>query len=161
MLLPIIAFVAALILIAIGFIGIFVPFLPGVFLAWVGLATYALVTGFEQISGTVILIFLFISIGTIFLDIIAPAIGAKRYHASRYGILGSSLGLLAALPFLGPVGIIVGPIAGAFVGELISGKEPEKAGRAAFGAFLGFLAGTLVKVIVVFVMTGFLIVSLF
>ncbi len=133
------AFIGAVLLIILGFIGIFVPFLPGVFLAWLGIATYASVTHFTQISGTVILVFLALSIASGIFDIVAPIIGARRFNASRYGIIGSSLGFLIGLMAFGPIGVILGPIAGAFVGELFAGKEVRGAARPAFGAFIGFL----------------------
>jgi len=55
--------------------------------------------------------------------------------------------------FFGPLGIIFGPFIGAVVGELVVGKNSPDALRAGFGTFIGFLAGTAVKLVV----AGFLI----
>ena len=62
---------------------------------------------------------------------------------------------------LGPLGIVIGPLAGAFLGELIAGKPQTDAIKSAWGAFVGFLAGTLIKLVAILVMAGFLIYSLF
>ncbi|TSA26144.1 MAG: DUF456 domain-containing protein [Bacteroidetes bacterium] len=42
-------------------------------------------------------------------------------------------------------GIIVGPFLGALVGEILAGKQSGEAFKAAFGSFLGFLAGSFMK----------------
>ena len=62
---------------------------------------------------------------------------------------------------LGFWGIILGPFIGALIGELISKKEPAQAVRTAFGTLVGFVAGTLLQVIVILIMAGFFISSLF
>ncbi|WP_310688490.1 DUF456 domain-containing protein [Aliifodinibius sp. S!AR15-10] len=56
--------------------------------------------------------------------------------------------------FFAPVGLVAGPVIGAFIGELVSGKEADHAMKSAFGSFVGFLAGTLLKVIAA-VMMGY------
>lgn len=55
--------------------------------------------------------------------------------------------------FFGPWGIVLGPFAGAFIAELTSNKNGREALRAAFGSFVGFLIGSVSKLIV----AGFLI----
>ena len=45
-----------------------------------------------------------------------------------------------------PVGFIVGPLVGAFLGEIIGGQGQQQALKAAWGSFLGFMAATGIKV---------------
>ncbi len=160
MLIDLIIILISLGLIFIGLLGIFLPFLPGVPVAWAGLLLYAYHTNFLELSTTLVLIFLGITIFTMIVDLIAPIIGAKKYSASKYGILGASLGLLFGIFILGPIGILVGPFVGAMLGELLIGKTEKESMRAAFGTFLGFLAGTVIKLVAVLSMAGFLIYSL-
>jgi len=70
---------------------------------------------------------------------------------------GFTVGIFA----LGFWGIILGPFIGALLGELIAGRKPKQALGSAIGTFLGFVAGTLFKVIVILIMAGFFIASLF
>ena len=58
---------------------------------------------------------------------------------------GTLLGL-----FFMPWGVIVGPFIGAVVGEMLGGQDLSHAIRAGIGTLLGFLVGTLLKVIVCF-----------
>lgn len=144
-----------------GLVGAFVPVLPGVPLAWAGLLIYAWVTGFERISILVVVIFFIVMVITVALDLLAPMLGAKKYRASKFGIIGAFLGFVVGIIFLGPPGIIIGPLAGAFLGELIAVRKPKQALGSALGTLVGFLVGALFKVIVILVMAGFFIASFF
>lgn len=144
-----------------GLAGIFLPFLPGIPLAWLGVFIYAIGTGFERLSVAVI-VGLGIGMAVIsIMDFLAPVIGAKRYRASTWGMLGAAVGGLIGIIFLNIWGIVIGPMAGAFIAELLAGKRGEEAWRSALGAFVGFIAGTLVKLVYVIVLVGFFIASWF
>ncbi len=144
-----------------GLLGVFLPLLPGVPLAWLGLFIYALGTGFERISITTTVVFFILMLLSLLLDFITPMLGASKYRASKYGIIGAFIGFTVGIFVFGFWGIILGPLAGAFLGELIARRPPRQAFKSALGAFLGFVAGTLVKTILILIMLGFCIVSLF
>jgi len=87
-----------------------------------------------------------IAIGVTVLDYIVPIWGTKKYGATKYGTWGSMIGLVLGL-FIPPVGIIIGPFIGALVGELIYGRRTNEALRSGYGALIGFLLGTGLKLI--------------
>lgn len=147
-------------LMLVGAIGIILPILPGLPLVWAGLFIYALTTDFSDISTTTIIVFLILSALSMLFDAIAPLIGAKKYKASKFGIIGTFVGFIIGIFTFGPVGIILGPLLGAFVGELLSAKRPDQAFGSALGAFVGFIFGTLVKMVIAFTMIGFFISAL-
>ncbi|MEW7290078.1 DUF456 domain-containing protein [Aquimarina sp. 2304DJ70-9] len=131
-----------------GIIGSFLPVLPGPFTAWIGLLILHLTNAIPQ-DWTFLGITLGISILVWALDYIVPALGTKKFGGTTYGMVGSSIGLILGLIFMGPFGIIIGPFAGAFIGEIINNSsDSSKALKAAFGSFIGFLAGTFLKFIV-------------
>lgn len=78
---------------------------------------------------------------------------ARRYGGSRRAewgaVLGGITGAIVGVP-VPVVGSVVGAFAGAFagalVGELSRGSGTRVSGRAAWGAFLGRIAATVVKV---------------
>ncbi len=131
-----------------GVIGSFLPVLPGPFTAWIGLLILHLTDAVPQ-NWTFLGITLAISIVVWILDYIVPALGTKKFGGTKYGMIGSSLGLIVGIIFMGPFGIIIGPFAGAFIGEFIrDSSDSSRALKAAFGSFIGFLAGTFIKFIV-------------
>ena len=154
------AIIICSVLMVVSLLGVILPVLPGVPLAWLGLFIYALVTGFEKLSVATIVIFFVLMVLTLMLDFAAPLLVARKYQASKLGIIGAFLGTVVGIFALGFWGIIVGPLAGAFVGELIARGKPKQALGSAVGAFLGFIAGSLFKIILILIMAGFFIASL-
>ncbi len=78
------------------------------------------------------------------LDYFVPIWGTKKFGGTKYGMWGSIVGLIIGI-VTGPWGIVIGAFLGAYIGELIGGMRNESALRAGLGAFLGFVAGTLMK----------------
>ncbi|MBL4605052.1 MAG: DUF456 domain-containing protein [Flavobacteriaceae bacterium] len=145
------------IFIFLGIIGSFLPILPGPITGWVGLLLLHLTEAIPQ-NWTFLGITLGIAILIYILDFIIPALGTKKFGGSKYGMYGTTLGLIVGLLFLGPLGIIIGPFAGALIGELMyDSKDSKRAFRAAYGAFIGFLFSTGLKFIVSLIFTGLFI----
>jgi uncharacterized protein YqgC (DUF456 family) len=142
-----------------GIAGVVLPVLPGsllllggaVLVAWAG--DFALV-GWPTLTVVGLLAALIWAV-----DWVAAALGAKATGASRWAVVGASLGLVVGL-FLGPAGVLLGPVVGAVLLEYWRDPDFEKALRAGAGAFLGFLLGSVVKVTLAFVLIGALVVGL-
>jgi uncharacterized protein YqgC (DUF456 family) len=149
------------VLIIIGLLGVILPFVPGIPVAWLGLFIYAIGTDWERISITTIIVFAALTVFALLLDYIAPLLGAKKYKASKWGIIGASIGLFLGIIIFQMWGIILGPLLGALLGELIAGRPADQAFKSALGTLVGFLFGSLMKVVLILVMAGFFIVSLF
>lgn len=144
----------------VGLAGVILPVLPGIPLVWLGLFIYAVFTGFDVISVTAVVVFFVIMLLTLALDFLAPVFGAKKYKATKLGMLGAFLGMMIGLFTLGFWGVILGPFVGALLGELIASRRPVIALKAAIGTFVGFVFGTLLRLVVGLTMIGFFIASL-
>ena len=142
----------------VGIIGSFLPVLPGPPLSWVGLLLLHLTNTVDN-NWLFLAITLVIALLVFALDYIIPAMGTKRFGGSKYGMIGTTIGLLVAIifPVLGPLGIILWPFLGALIGELLNKSDSKTAMRAAFGSLLGFLTGTFIKFLVAVVYLGFFI----
>jgi uncharacterized protein len=77
-------------------------------------------------------------------DMIASLLGAKRAGASRWALIGSMIGAVAGLLF-GLPGLLLGPFAGAVIGELIARRPLAAAARVGLATWVGLLIGTLAK----------------
>jgi uncharacterized protein YqgC (DUF456 family) len=143
-----------------GIIGSFLPVLPGPLTSWIGLLIFHL-ADVVPMNWTFLIITLIIALGIWVLDYIIPAMGTKRFGGTKAGMIGTSIGLIVGLIAPIPGGIIIGPFFGALIGELLNKAEFDKAIKAAFGSFLGFIASTFIKFIVAMIFLGFFIVKFF
>ena len=140
--------ILGLLLMIVGIIGSLLPALPGPPISWVGILLLYFCPGMETnywLLGITLLIAVVIGI----LDYIIPAKGTKYFGGSKYGIWGTNIGLVVGIFAPIPFGFLIGPFVGALVGELIyNSQEKGRAFKAATGSFIGFLAGTFMKLLV-------------
>lgn len=136
------------ILLAVGFLGTFIPIIPGAPLAWAGLLV-AFFSSYTEISLSCLIITAVFAVLISILDNILPVYLTKKTGGSKSATTGSTIGLIVGF-FAGPPGIIFGPFIGAFIGEIIHTKGNFNiALKSGFGAFLGFIFGTGLKMITV------------
>lgn len=89
------------------------------------------------------------------LEFALSAAGARRFGASRAGMVGSIIGgligavagtFLLPVPVVGTLtGALIGTAIGAIVGEVHAGKSLQQSARPAAGAVIGRALGTLAK----------------
>ena len=142
-------------LMLIGIIGCIVPGLPGTPISYAGL-WIAQATERVDFSWQFLLIWGIVTVVVSILDYVVPAWGTKQYGGTKWGVWGSTIGVIVGL-FFGAVGVIIGPLVGAILGELIAGKELSQAVRAGWGSFIGILFGTVIKLVACGLMTAALI----
>jgi uncharacterized protein len=142
-------------LMLLGLAGCVLPFLPGPPLCYAAL----LIQQFQAVppyTTRFLIIWAVVTVVVTALDYVIPVYGTQKYGGTKYGMWGCVIGLIAGI-WMGPVGIIIGPFVGAFIGELLANSSSEQALRAAFGSFMGFLVGTLLKLVACFVMVWYFI----
>ena len=152
----------------IGIVGAIIPGIPGPPVSFIGFLVawlcfdndfsywYLIVTGVLAVVITV-------------LDYYMPVWGTKKFHGTKSGMWGSTIGLIVSIFVLpkviviGPLGIgglLLGPFLGALIGELIA-KNNKNAFRSALGSFVGFLLGTFIKFVYCIVIMVFIIEVVF
>jgi uncharacterized protein len=141
-----------------GLVGSVLPFLPGPPLCYVGLILQQLKEE-PPFTANFLWTWAGITVVVIVLEYIIPIYGTKRYGGTKYGMWGCTIGLIAGI-WMGPIGIILGPFVGALIGEIIGNANSDHALKAAFGSFIGFLFGTLLKLIACCVMIYYFITSI-
>ena len=149
---------AVLIIIA-GLAGTVVPALPGVPLVFLGLLIGAWIGNFEIVGWTTIGILAVLAIIAWVVDFLAGAAGTRYAGASSRAFWGATIGAIAGI-FFGIVGMLLGPFIGAVLGELSGGSNMVQSGRAGFGAWIGMVIATAIKLAIAFLMVGIFIFSL-
>lgn len=144
-----------ILLIITGLLGALIPGIPGPPLSFIALLLLQF-TKEPPFSSNFLVLMGVIMVAVTLLDYVVPIYGTKKFGGSRQGVRGSTIGLIVGvfvLPALGIIigpfgllGIILGPFIGAYLGERSAGKDSNAAWKAAFGSFIGFLAGTFMKI---------------
>ncbi|MBI1289071.1 MAG: DUF456 family protein [Flavobacteriales bacterium] len=138
--------VIGLLLNGLGILGCVVPALPGPFISWLSLLLFFLLPEKEFSTTTLLVSGLVMALVTA-LDYIVPVMGAKKFGSSKEGVWGGMIGIVVGLFFFPPIGIILGPLVGTIVGDLIAGGTFTKALNSGLGSLIGFIVGTSIKLI--------------
>ena len=161
-----ILFIAAIVVIIIGLIGDIIPGIPGTPVSYLALLLLHWTDRISYSPEFLVIMGLICAVITV-LDYVVPVWGTKKFGGTKAGTRGSTIGMIVGilvLPMLGIVlgpfgilGILGGPFVGAYIGEKMGGTPDDKAWRSAFGSFIGFLTGTLMKVVYTLVV-GFYVI---
>ncbi|MBS3817889.1 DUF456 domain-containing protein [bacterium] len=149
------------ILIIVGLLGSVAPGLAGPPFSFLALILLSIAKHGEPFSAQFLVVMGVLTVLALGLDYVLPALGARRYGASKYGFWGAALGMIIGIFFIPPWGMIIGAFLGAVAGELIVQEQTQKALRAGWGVFVGFMLGTLYKLVLSGVMTFYFIKGLF
>ncbi|MBR7068699.1 MAG: DUF456 domain-containing protein [Bacteroidales bacterium] len=148
MIMLIILMVAACVLLLLGLIGCVAPILPGPPLSWLGLLLLRFTSYGENLNtNSLIGAGIFAALVTV-LDYVLPVWTTRKFGGSKYGVWGATIGLVLGIFCMPPLGLIVGPFAGALVGEYLGQRNDVNPWRSALGSFVGFLLGTGAKLAV-------------
>jgi uncharacterized protein len=133
-------------LLLVGLVGCVVPVLPGHWFLLLAAVGHRLMLGAEG-SGLAwwsFLILLAMMAISQAMEIMSGAAGAKWFGGTKWGALGALVGTLVGLFFL-PLGLLAGPLLGAFGFELAFARREAKA---AVASGIGSVAGTVVGMVV-------------
>jgi hypothetical protein len=158
--LTIIIITLVVVLMGVGILGIFIPFLPDVVFILLGALVYGLYDKFEHVGGWTYVILVVLALLITLVDYLATLVGARKLGATKYGIIGGIIG--GVLGFFGGniFGTLIGFILGAVIGELLAGRDFKSSLKSGSGAILGILGGSLAKLIIAFVMIGIFILAI-
>ncbi len=146
-------YLIAALLVIVGLAGIILPVLPGIPLVFVGLLIAAWTEGFERVGWLPLVVLGVLTLISIVVDILSTVVGAQKVGASKKALLGAAIGTVAGLFFM-PIGLFVGPFAGAAVGEYLHGRQLGQATKVGLGTWLGIVLGVALKLGLAMAMIG-------
>ncbi len=127
----------------IAVLGSVLPALPGPPVAYVGMILFHL-TDRIQFTPAQLITWAVLVVLVQVLDYIIPMLGSKYAGGTKWGSWGCVIGTVVGI-FFSPWGIVLGPFLGAVVGELLGDKNLKYALKSGIGSLLGFLFGTVIK----------------
>lgn len=154
-------FTGALGVMLLGLAGAFLPIIPGIPLAWLGVAVYGFLDGFEHLTLPAFLFITLVASIGVTAEMWATQIGARAGGASGWSAaLGSCLGMLAIFFLSLPLALLAA-VAGVFGVELLRAyRTPERQGSglgtAARGSG-GWLAGWALSAVAQFSISLFIV----
>ena len=154
-------YIAGGIVVIAGLVGVFLPFVPGVPVVFLGLIIASIGAGFGFISIWTIVGLALLTCLSVAVDHLAGVLGAKFAGSTILGLCGAILGALFGISVFGPIGIIIGPAIGVFIFELISRRNIRTSSRAAGYTLFSTIAGMFINLIIALVMIGVFIGSIF
>jgi uncharacterized protein YqgC (DUF456 family) len=146
-------YVLAALLMLGGLAGSVLPVLPGIPMVFGGIWLAAAVDGYRHLGVWWLLLIGAIGVLGVTVDFIAGALGAKRVGASTRALWGATIGTIVGM-FFGIPGLLFGPFVGAIAGELSSGNSVLRSAHVGVGTWLGLLFGTVLKLVLSFLMVG-------
>jgi len=152
--------IVGLIILIIGVVFSVLPIIPGQVLSWGALLILQLQSN-PPFTARFLAIWALITAAVTLLDYVVPIWGTKKLGGTKTGIWGATIGLIVGIFFFPPFGLIIGPFVGAYVGELLAGKDSRVAFKSGLGSFLGFVAGTMMKLAISIIMGYYFFVNAF
>jgi uncharacterized protein YqgC (DUF456 family) len=152
--------VLGIVLLLAGFVGCILPILPGPPIALLALVCVSIDQGWAAYSALDWVVLGGLVVVVTVLDFLVPVVGAKKYGASRTAVWMSVVGMVVGLFMFPPFGMLVGAFLGAFLGELMAGKDSSEALRPAWGVFVGTIVGTGLKLAVCGVIAYYFVAAL-
>ncbi len=149
----------AVLLMVVGVLGTVLPALPGPPLVLLGVLLAAWIDGFARISGFTCAVLSALALLAMAIDWLAGAVGAKKVGASRWAIIGATVGALLGV-LSGFWGLLFMPLLGAAVGEFIARRDLLRAGQVGLATWVGMLVGAVLKLAIVMAMIGLFLGSL-
>ncbi len=152
--------IVVFLLVGVGLAGTILPVLPGVPMIFIGLWLAAWIDGYERVGGFTMGLLGVLTLLSVIVDFAASAMGAKRVGASPRAIWGALIGSIVGI-FFGIPGLLLGPFAGAVIGELSVRGDSSQAAKVGIATWLGLLFGALAKIALSFAMIGIFVLSYF
>ncbi|RPF53286.1 DUF456 domain-containing protein [Aquisalibacillus elongatus] len=135
-----------------SFIGVIFPIVPSVLVLWLGFLTYHFFIDSSELGWVFYSVMVVFTVILIVADIIANSYFVKKFGGSKRGEQIAAVAVIVGSFIIPPFGILVVPFVAVFITEMIQKRTAEEALKASVGSFVGFLSGSVAKVVIQLIM---------
>ena len=147
------------ILFILSFVGIVYPLIPSIVMIWGGFAVYQFLINPDGLSIWFWVSMIILSIVLIAADIIANSYFVKKYGGSKTSERIAVVATIIGSFILPPFGIIIIPFLAVLITEVIIHKDTKKAAKIGFATVIGFLGGSIAKLLIQLLMIVWFILA--
>ena len=152
--------VLLLIALVVGFFGTIIPMVPGLGLMFGAILLYGFYDGWCMYSPMLaVLAGVFTALG-MGIDYAGSAIGAKKFGASKQGVIASVIGGVIGLVLFSFAGMLIGSIVGLVAVEYYEKRDLIQSGKAALGVLIGNIAGIVLQAVLAVIILIYVFVKM-
>lgn len=142
-----------------SFAGIVFPIVPSVLFLWGGFLTYHFGINGSELNTLFWVAIIIFTVLLISADLIANSYFVKKFGGSKAGEMAAAVAVIIGSFITPPFGIIYIPFLAVFIVEMLMKRSAKEALNASIGSLIGFLGGSVAKVVLQFVMIVWFFVS--
>lgn len=149
-----------LIILIIGFFGTIIPMIPGLGMMFAAILVYGFYDGwalYSPIFAVIAGVFAVLGAG---IDYAGSAIGAKKFGASKQGVLASFLGGIVGLLLFSFVGMLIGSVVALVCVEYYEKRDLMKSTKSAVGVLVGNIIGIALQAVMAMGLLGYVFIKL-
>lgn len=161
MALDIIAWIIIAVAFIASFVGIVYPVIPSPLMLWIGFLVFQFMLSDGDLSVIFWIAMVILTVILIISDIIANSYFVKKFGGSKWGERIAAIGVIVGSFIIPPFGIIVVPFVAVLVTELVQRRTPKEAIYSSIGSLLGFLGGSIAKIIIQLIMIVWFFIAAF
>lgn len=143
-----------------SFVGLIYPIIPSVIVIWIGFLLYQFGINGDELGFIFWTIMVIFTVILFVADILANSYFVKKFGGSKWGERGAAVAVIVGSFIIPPFGIIIIPFIAVFIIEVLQKRTMNDAFKASIGSLLGFLGGTLAKVIIQLIMIVLFVINI-
>jgi len=143
-----------------SYIGLIYPIIPSSLFIWIGFLMYHFLIDATSLGWLFWIAMVGFTAILLFADVIANSFFVKRYGGSKWGERGAAIAVIVGSFIIPPFGIIIFPFITVLVIEIVQRSTFKQAFKTALGSLLGFLGGSIVKIIIQTIMIIWFVITI-
>ena len=149
-----------LLVLFIGFFGTIIPMVPGTGLIFGAVLLYGFYDGWSLYSPFFAVVAGICTVICFAIDYVGSAMGAKKFGASKHGVIGSLAGGILGFVLFNFVGLLLGSDIGLVAVEYYEKKDMQQSTKAAMGVLVGSVVGIVLQAVIAAILVAYVFIKM-